>query len=247
MANDKVVVFDIYKTLIELQTDENELKSYEFLSTWLSYKGLKVTPIELLNLYQKITERKVIANPEPYPDIEIGDVFVEIIEIISTVAKGGKQKVTSADIALLFRILTTKSVKIYPETVPMLEALHNKVRLAIVSNTQRLFTIPELKKFALEKYFDYILFSSDVKAAKPNSKIFRRLLYDMQIQPESAIFVGDNLFDDIWGAQRIGMKTIWIDRDHAPPFPSNLKRPIPTKRVDKNNRHNLPDIILAML
>ncbi|MDM8519931.1 HAD family hydrolase [Anaerolineales bacterium HSG6] len=240
----KVVIFDIYKTLIELKTDEDELKTYQFLSIWLSYHGLQVTPAELLALYQSITKRMVLANPEPYPDIEIGDVFAEII---STVAKDGQSDVKPEDMALLFRIFTTKSVKIYPEVIPMLESLHKKVRLAILSNTQRLFTIPELKHFGLAKYFEYILFSSDVKAAKPTPKIFKRLLTDMQIQPESAIFVGDNLFDDIWGAQSIGLQTIWIDRNDARPFPAKLKHPTPTKRVDENSYHNLAEIILGML
>jgi putative hydrolase of the HAD superfamily len=34
--------------------------------------------------------------------------------------------------------------------------------------------------------------------------------------PTRCVFVGDRLFDDIWGAGNIGMRTIWIPHSDIP-------------------------------
>lgn len=91
--------------------------------------------------------------------------------------------------------------------------------------------MPELRKFAIAGYFERIVFSSDMGASKPNPKIFDAVLAPMGLEPSQAIFVGDNLFDDIWGAQHMGMTTVWIDRDGGERFPKGLLRPTPDIHV----------------
>jgi putative hydrolase of the HAD superfamily len=34
--------------------------------------------------------------------------------------------------------------------------------------------------------------------------------------PARCVFVGDRLFDDIWGAGNIGMRTIWVPHSDIP-------------------------------
>ena len=240
------IVFDAYKTLIDIQTDEDRLEVYEFISSWLSYKGLEIEPQILFKLYKEKVRQEIASNTEAYPDIDIGIVFKRIISSIDR-TYNFEMEMLIEEICLLFRMLTTKSIRIYPNTVSILECLSKKFRLAIVSNTQRLFTLPELKKFHIEEYFECIVFSSDVKASKPNPKIFKKLLSCMKIQPDDAIFVGDNMFDDIWGAQRVGMKTIWINRSGSSNFPSGLEKPIPDKQISGNFDHDLPNIIFSMI
>ena len=42
------------------------------------------------------------------------------------------------------------------------------------------------------------------------------MLYNLDVEPENAAFVGDRLFDDIYGAQSIGMKGVWIPHSNIP-------------------------------
>jgi len=44
------VLFDCYKTLIDIRTDESSIKTYEPISRWLMYHGVKIAPDELINL-----------------------------------------------------------------------------------------------------------------------------------------------------------------------------------------------------
>lgn len=211
MKKQKAVIFDVYKTLYDIKTDEDDFKTYEFIANWLEHKGIRISSKDLFDLYKKITKEEYESNPEPYPEVEISEVFKKIINGANRTKTKIDEKTLAEEISLLFRILTTKSINIFPDTISVLEQLKKKVRLAIISNAQRLFTIPELVKFDLVRYFETIIFSSDVKIKKPNPKIFLKALDDLKIQPHNAIYVGDNLFDDIGGAKKAGLKTIWVN------------------------------------
>jgi putative hydrolase of the HAD superfamily len=84
--------------------------------------------------------------------------------------------------------------------------------LAIVSNSQRLFTVPELKKFGIFDFFDSVVFSSDVGVCKPEAAVFLRALDNIEVRPQNSIYIGDNIFDDVYGAKKVGMTTVWINR-----------------------------------
>ncbi len=55
------------------------------------------------------------------------------------------------------------------------------------------------------------------RAGKPVAKAWRRALWLLRCRPEQAAVVGDQVFTDIWGANRFGIMTILVkplsDRD----------------------------------
>lgn len=239
----QVIIFDLFQTLIDIKSDEDDPMVYDFMSTWFSYQGIYITPIQLKASYRVLCHTKLTTNHAQYPDIDIGTVFQEIM--IAAGAKPNDSLVQHA--CTLFRQLTTTSLNIYPETIGILQALQPRVRLALVSNTQRLFSLPELMKFKLESYFEQIIFSSDLTARKPNPKIFQAALAKLQVAPQEVVFVGDNLFDDIWGAQQSGMQTVWIKRGVPDRFPSGFVRPTPNRQVAAERRGDLAQFLLSMI
>ena len=40
----KGMIFDCYGTLIDIDTDENDYYTYDTVSKWLKYKGVKIDP-----------------------------------------------------------------------------------------------------------------------------------------------------------------------------------------------------------
>jgi putative hydrolase of the HAD superfamily len=154
-----------------------------------------------------------------------------VLKIAGYAVEGKEGSRLIEELALLFRILTTKSLTIFPETKKVLEELSTKVRMAIVSNSQRLFTVPELVRFDIAKYFEHIVISSDLRARKPSPKIFQRALDALKVSPANAIYVGDNLFDDVWGAKNLGMKTVWINHGASPNVSVQKGLPAPDVEV----------------
>ena len=60
------------------------------------------------------------------------------------------------------------------------------------------------------EYFDILTFSDEVKLSKPSNEIFQLTLRSMGASPDLTVHVGDHVQNDVVGAKRCGLKTIWI-------------------------------------
>jgi putative hydrolase of the HAD superfamily len=212
MGKTDAVIFDLYNTLLDNKTDEERQNTYEFLSLWLSYHGVWIKPVALRRLYLDLCHQEMSKCVGDFPDIEIGNVFSAILAL-----PGGPPvpALLVAQLALLFRIWTTDRLSPFPGAIPLLAALKGRVKLAIASNAQRLFTLPELARFGMGAYFDAVVFSSDLGVCKPDPRLFHAALDALSVPPQRAIFVGDNPEADIRGAQGVGMKAVWVNRGGA--------------------------------
>ena len=78
-----------------------------------------------------------------------------------------------------------------------------------------------VKKIAKELGMQY-----KYKALKPSLKGYNKILEEKKIPKENIMMIGDQLFTDIWGGNRFGIKTILvrpINKKEA--FISKIKRP----------------------
>lgn len=86
-------------------------------------------------------------------------------------------------------------------------------RLGVITNGFTRMQRPRLERSGLADYFDAVVISDEAGLTKPDPRIFRLALGAMGIDsPSSAFFIGDNPSDDIGGAARFGMRTIWFRR-----------------------------------
>ena len=97
------------------------------------------------------------------------------------------------------------------------------LKIGLISNTifPADFHRAEMRKFGIHSYFDFTIFSSEFKFRKPKKEIFLRALNLADSRPETAIFVGDRLVEDIGGPQAVGIKAILKvveDRDYSAPI-----------------------------
>ena len=96
----------------------------------------------------------------------------------------------------------------------VLEELRRSHRLAVVSN----FDYTPTARMVLERegvahLFETILVSDAVGWRKPAPRIFEQALQAMGLAPGAALFVGDRADIDVAGAQGVGMRAVWINRD----------------------------------
>lgn len=68
---------------------------------------------------------------------------------------------------------------------------------------------PRVKMFAEGVKSPYIF-----KAGKPGKSGYEKAMGQMQTTPESTVFVGDQLFTDVWGAKRVGIISYLVKPIH---------------------------------
>lgn len=96
-------------------------------------------------------------------------------------------------------------------------------KIGLVSNTifPANFHRAEMERFGILKYFDFTIFSSEFKSRKPKKDIYLKALELAGAKPDTAVFVGDRLLEDIEGPQAVGIKAIlkFIEgRDYSAPI-----------------------------
>ncbi|MDR3565102.1 MAG: YqeG family HAD IIIA-type phosphatase [Negativicutes bacterium] len=75
------------------------------------------------------------------------------------------------------------------------------IKVSIVSNNWH----RRVKKIALQFELPFVS-----RAYKPAKSGFRRALAAMELLPSETVVVGDQLFTDILGGNRMGLRTIWV-------------------------------------
>lgn len=101
--------------------------------------------------------------------------------------------------------------RFYDEVYEILPRLSKNYKLAIVSDAW-----PSLEnvyiKADLRKHFSSFIISSQLGVTKPNKLMYETALNDLNISPEEAIFIDDNI-KNCDGAKKLGLKTFLICRD----------------------------------
>ena len=57
-----------------------------------------------------------------------------------------------------------------------------------------------------------ISFSNKLFIAKPSSLIFKKIINDFEFKADQIVHAGDNIFTDIFGAKKIGIRTVHINK-----------------------------------
>ena len=84
-----------------------------------------------------------------------------------------------------------------------------------------------LDQHGLLRYFNVLTFSDEVLLAKPSDEIFLMTINSLGSSPAATIHVGDHVANDVVGANRVGMKSIWIRGFYEPEDPDD-----PNSRAD---------------
>ena len=74
----KGIIFDLYNTLIDIHTDEESINTYEAVSKWLIYQGVRIPAEDLKNDYRRMAKEGMEAKWEKHPEIRVEDIFGRI-------------------------------------------------------------------------------------------------------------------------------------------------------------------------
>ena len=107
-----------------------------------------------------------------------------------------------------------------PEVGPLWEALHaDGIKVGVLSNTiwPRAFHEQVFERDGVLGLIDGAVYSSEIPWTKPSPKAFTAAMQAVEVDdPARCVYVGDRLFEDIWGAHNAGLRAIHIPLSQIP-------------------------------
>ena len=134
--------------------------------------------------------------------------FEESLEINNTPMPGIGDRLNEAYLAEMPRQL-----KLVPGAREVLDYLHHKYRMAIITNGFREVQAEKLLQTGLRKYFDKLFISEEIGAQKPHRLIFEHAVKSMNAPKKKSLMIGDSWDADIVGAMQFGMDQVYYCPD----------------------------------
>lgn len=203
MSEIKAVIFDMYQTLVQ---DPSGQWRTSFKSI-VEEQGLNITAEDLWQGWRESEERFRLRRTDPslpfqtYYDAWAGGFRLAFQEM-------GVAGDADAATSRFFADLSRREP--FPETAQALRELQARYRTAVLSNADDGFLLPNLK--LLDFQFETVLSSEMARSYKPQPELFQEMLRRLGLPPEQTLYVGDRHYEDAYGASRVGMNAVWIDR-----------------------------------
>lgn len=125
-----------------------------------------------------------------------------------------------------------------PEVAPVFEELRSRgVKVGVLSNTiwPRAWHEEFFRRDGVLQLIDAAVYTSEIPWTKPSPRAFAAAVAALGLgDPERCVYVGDRLYDDIWGAQNAGMRAIHVPHSTIP-------------KDQEGNREGNPDAVAHRL
>ena len=259
----KAVIFDIYGTLLisasgdvdqSTLSTENMEKALQAGGYDITSNPNKIAGFVLEQLPKKIKEnqKELILNGHPFPDIDIFKVWKEMLSETQKeglISLNGSESLT--DTIFIFEILSNKVFPM-PGMKEILTKLKQKgIPLGIVSNAQ--FYTPIIMNYflsgnlTLKQEIDFFepdlsVFSYKELRGKPDVSLFNKFIPSLNvkynIEASEAVFVGNDMLNDVYAANKAGLKTVLFAGDD---------RSLRLRENDGRVKRIFPDFIITEL
>lgn len=200
VAQFEYLSFDCYGTLIDW---ESGILGY--LRPLVQRKGVAVADGEILNLYSEFEPRQQAQPYRRYREVLAG--------IVRDFAAHYGFEVNDREAGGLAESI--RDWQPFPDTVPALQALKTRYKLAVLSNIDDdLFTLTA-PKLAVD--LDCLVTAQQVGSYKPTLRNFEALLERLAVDRARLLHVAESLYHDVVPAHSLGISTVWVNRRQGKP------------------------------
>jgi putative hydrolase of the HAD superfamily len=205
----KAVAFDLWETLITDTPEQSRRQERLRLQRMTEILGDRAAPDRIEHAYRALWHR----CHELYWS---ADVDVPCRRQIEHFAEAMEMELDTATVEALEEVYARAAVDELPSMVDgaaeVLEELKARgYRVGLISNTGRTpgsALRDVLEELRLARHIDTMVFSNEHGACKPQPSIFAALRDGLGVDYGETLFVGDNLYVDVHGAQRCGMRAV---------------------------------------
>jgi putative hydrolase of the HAD superfamily len=209
----KAIGFDWAYTLVDLGR-EDDRKPLKKVFSFLDQKNISLPDFEeFLDINRKIFHPMIEKSRVTHQEARFE---VALQKLMSHFEIPLSDEITLNKLLEVYYLEVYLERKVYPDVVSVLSSLKKMgVRMGIVSNTTNPIFMKERERevTGLKPFFEFAIYSSDTPYRKPHPSIFESAVTYLGMNPKEILFVGDSISMDVAGAQGIGMKSAWLNRD----------------------------------
>lgn len=193
----KVIAFDLWETLATTKDKSsfgNSVKKEFNVNKTIS----EIRDIFEETIQTKFWETDYDANKEFCRNLEVAPTDKNVFKMIA------------------LREKRKRDVKLFDEVIPLLKNLREKgYKTGLVSNTSLSDYQKVVNKLKILKYIDYPVFSFQVGVVKPDPVIYLELQRKAMVYNNEILMVGDNYEHDVVGPKKLGMNSIYFDKNFS--------------------------------
>ena len=112
----------------------------------------------------------------------------------------------------------------HPDVPELLGYLRSReIKIGVLSNTMwpRNWHEEVFRRDGVLALIDGAVYTSEINWTKPHPEAFKAAMAAIGVSdPRRCVFVGDRPYDDVHGAQSLGMRTVLIPNSDVPPYPA---------------------------
>ena len=190
------VSFDCYGTLVDWETGISAA-----VGEVLESHGVRKSRAEVLALFADVE-----------PTVQDSDDFLEYRAVLRRViaAIGDELGIHCSEAELDCLADSLPGWPVFPEVVDALNALKTRCRLAIISNVDDDLFAGTAEVLGVD--FDVVVTAQQVRSYKPTLRNFEAASERMGVDGDRWLHVAESLYHDIGPANRLGIRSVWVDR-----------------------------------
>ena len=200
----RLITFDLDNTLWDVETVI--VRAEREMQNWIQIRVPQYTQMASNKLISnKLREKILKGNSATRHDVSLFRISYLTEMFQECRIKSSEAKHLAEDAFAVFMEWRNK-VHFFEGALDTLKALSANYELAALTNGNA-----EISRMGLDTYFSFAINAADVGASKPAPDMFMRALAISGASPNQTIHIGDNRIDDIEGANKVGLYTIWVN------------------------------------
>ncbi|BBI34303.1 HAD family hydrolase [Cohnella abietis] len=192
MNNIKAIIFDLDNTILDRTST-----FIRFTNAFLSYF------FDHLEKPDDIFNRIIHLDQDGYKDKQ--ELFSELLEELPW-----KTKPSLTELMEFYSTEYVSSAVLMEQAREIVQHARKKYKTGLITNGKTLIQYGKIDQLGIRDDFDLIIVSEEAGVKKPDPRIFEMALQQLELSPEECVYIGDHPVNDIEGAAKIGMKTIWM-------------------------------------
>jgi HAD superfamily hydrolase (TIGR01549 family) len=244
----RAIVLDLFDTLVKWEPERLPLmeingRLMRTTMPWVFPKlrerlGSAFEQSSFMGIYGGVLEEIALERERDGIEITCWERFVRTLARIEAV-RADEAEMFAEELTRIHMNQVRAVTSAPPKRVEAVRRLAPHFRLGLLSNFDDAQCGRQvLADTGVAELFEAVIISAEVRLRKPDPRIFHRMLAMLELTPGEVLYVGDTPRDDVWGADRVGIPTVWISKGTM-----GLPEGIPQPRFIINDLSELPSLL----